>query len=152
MLLRSPTTPAALAALVAMTLSTIHFNLMSTTAFAPATSNIRMPVNSMHEIPSVLNIRNSAGVPVPSPELRFGHPQNRLTTQRKEDATRLSAISLPTMETIRSVGTSLFRRSGPVPLLQSFGLNAFLFAIFKSKLFKMLTPAGTYHNMYLPTI
>lgn len=52
---------------------------------------------------------------------------------------------------ITSLASTLFRSTGPVPLLQSFGLNALLFTALSPKLFTMLTPAGFLHSCALGT-
>jgi len=52
---------------------------------------------------------------------------------------------------LTSMASTLFRSSGPVPLFQSFGLNAFLFTTLSPKLLTMLTPAGFLHSCALGT-
>ena len=47
---------------------------------------------------------------------------------------------------------SVFRSSGPVPLLQAFAINAILFNIVRSKLLSALTPSGYVHAMILGTM
>jgi hypothetical protein len=47
---------------------------------------------------------------------------------------------------------SIFQANGRVPLLQSFGLNAFLFAVLSQKLLNMLTPTGLMHAFVLATL
>jgi uncharacterized protein (TIGR00297 family) len=47
---------------------------------------------------------------------------------------------------------SVFRSSGPVPLLQAFVINAVLFNIARSKLLSALTPSGYVHAMILGTM
>eukprot|EP00980_Cylindrotheca_fusiformis_P002422 scaffold575_cov104-Cylindrotheca_fusiformis.AAC.8 len=51
----------------------------------------------------------------------------------------------PIVESASSLGKSIFRYSGPVPIGQSVILNMALFAIFQAKLLKMLTPEGFIH-------
>ncbi len=51
----------------------------------------------------------------------------------------------------QEVVSSVFRTSGPVPLLQSFAVNALLFNLARSKLLSALTPSGYIHAMILGT-
>ena len=51
----------------------------------------------------------------------------------------------------QEVVSSVFRNSGPVPLLQSFAVNALLFNLARSKLLSALTPSGYVHAMILGT-
>eukprot|EP00536_Pseudo-nitzschia_multiseries_P000127 jgi/Psemu1/233312/estExt_Genewise1.C_30017 len=62
---------------------------------------------------------------------------------------KLGAINLG--EAIPALAESLFRYGGRVPLVQAFGLNAFLFAVLRTKLLKMLTPEGFVHALALGT-
>ena len=47
---------------------------------------------------------------------------------------------------------SVFRDAGPVPLLQSFAINAILFNLARTKLLSALTPSGYVHAMILGTM
>lgn len=60
------------------------------------------------------------------------------------------ALSLDT--SLSSVAESLFLHSPPIGLLQSFGLNAVLFAFLQSKLLKVLTIEGFFHSLALGTM
>lgn len=52
---------------------------------------------------------------------------------------------------VGAVASSLFRSSGRVPILQSFGLQAVLFAALSKKVNKSLTPTGFAHAVFLAT-
>lgn len=51
-----------------------------------------------------------------------------------------------------NLAQSLLRNHGSVPLWQAFGLNAFLFGVFRTKLLKVLTPEGFAHALALGTL
>jgi hypothetical protein len=51
-----------------------------------------------------------------------------------------------------NLAQSLLRNHGRVPLLQAFGLNAFLFGILRTKLLKVLTPQGFAHALALGSL
>jgi uncharacterized protein (TIGR00297 family) len=53
---------------------------------------------------------------------------------------------------VQEFATSIFRSSGPVPLLQAFAINAVLFNVARSKLLSALTPSGYVHAMILGTL
>jgi len=53
---------------------------------------------------------------------------------------------------VGELASSLFRSQGQVPLLQSFGLQAFLFAALSNKLSSMLTPTGFANSFVLGTL
>jgi len=61
------------------------------------------------------------------------------------------ALKFPGGESINTLTKSLFAYGGNVPLWQAFGLNGVLFAIFRRKLFNMLTPEGFFHAFALGT-
>jgi uncharacterized protein (TIGR00297 family) len=52
----------------------------------------------------------------------------------------------------QGIVTSVFRHSGPVPLLQAFAINAVLFNVVRSKLLSALTTSGYVHAMILGTM
>lgn len=56
------------------------------------------------------------------------------------------------VDTVSSVGSSIFSYNGNVPFVQALGLNALLFAALNSKLRTMLTPTGFAHAMALGTL
>jgi hypothetical protein len=53
---------------------------------------------------------------------------------------------------VGEVGKSLFRSQGTVPVLQSLGLNMFLFTALSKKLSTMLTPTAFAHTLGLATV
>jgi len=55
-------------------------------------------------------------------------------------------------EAATDLATSLFRYQGPVPFVQAFGINAFLFVALQSKLNTMLTPSGFASSLALGTM
>jgi len=70
--------------------------------------------------------------------------------QQRHPPIKLGAFTtLP--EPIPALTKSLFSYAGRVPLLQSFGLNAFLFAVLRPKLLKLLTREGFVHALALGT-
>jgi hypothetical protein len=75
----------------------------------------------------------------------------RALTYESSQLTRRELSLSPIIESASALGQSLFRYNGQVPLSQSFGLNFALFALFRSKLLKMLTPEGFVHAYALGT-
>ena len=82
-------------------------------------------------------------------------PKNRLTVNNVPSNQRFRSPhthvhALP--DAVTELATSLFRNQGQVPLWQAFSLNAFLFALLRSKLLKSLTPEGYFHALALGTM
>jgi hypothetical protein len=75
----------------------------------------------------------------------------RAQTYESSQLTRRELSLSPIIESASSLGQSLFRYNGQVPLSQSVGLNFVLFALFRSKLLRMLTPEGFVHACALGT-
>jgi len=67
-------------------------------------------------------------------------------------ATKLKSVPNAIGNILPEIAQSLFRYHGRVPVSQAFALNAFLFAILRSKLLKMLTPTGYCHSLVLGTV
>lgn len=63
--------------------------------------------------------------------------------------TKLDAMPIGNL--LPALAKSLFRYQGNVPLSQAFALNAFLFAVLRTKLLKMLTTEGIFHSLFLGT-
>mmetsp|Transcript_30455 Transcript_30455/g.34963 ORF Transcript_30455/g.34963 Transcript_30455/m.34963 type:complete len:353 (-) Transcript_30455:43-1101(-) len=63
--------------------------------------------------------------------------------------TKLDAMPIGNL--LPALAKSLFRYQGNVPLSQAFALNAFLFAVLRTKLRKMLTTEGIFHSLFLGT-
>ena len=69
----------------------------------------------------------------------------------KRSLTRRELSLEPILSTAQQVAASLFQFNGPVPLLQAFGINVFLFTLLREKLLTSLTPQGFFHAMALGT-
>jgi uncharacterized protein (TIGR00297 family) len=82
------------------------------------------------------------------PRIDFRQP--RYVANRNENFTLRPSFlyGINAQEAIASV----FRSSGPVPVLQAFVINAVLFNIARSKLLSALTPSGYVHAMILGTM
>lgn len=89
------------------------------------------------------------------PYLSFHHSKAKIISKieppiRYEKPKSNLSLSLDT--SLSSIAETLFLNSPPIGLLQSFGLNAVLFAILQSKLLKVLTIEGFFHSLALGTM
>lgn len=85
------------------------------------------------------------------PSLRSERPiQNQKIRNRRVTSLNLNANA--GIDIISSLSQTIFTTTSTVPLLTSFGINASLFVILKSKLEKLLTPEGFYHSLALGTM
>jgi hypothetical protein len=68
----------------------------------------------------------------------FGGKMKPYTSRKQNTGTQLYMMSPQVQQLVSSV----FALEGPVPLVQAVGINALLFGVLQSKLFKVLTPEG----------
>lgn len=114
----------------------------------------------------VVTIKNTGALMIPSSNIRKIHHDapylsfqeskpvihsNSVPSMRYGKQKTLLSLSLDST-TLSSVAESLFLTSPPIGLIQSFGLNAVLFAILQSKLLKVLTLEGFFHSLALGTM
>jgi uncharacterized protein (TIGR00297 family) len=82
------------------------------------------------------------------------HLSNRKKATSPSSPSSSTSLSLSfDSGTVQTIVDSVFSPGGgPIPIVQAFGVNAFLFAVLQNKLMKLLTPSGFIHALFLGTM
>ena len=99
----------------------------------------------------ITNLRRQAAS---SPKPSCFHKEIATLSRRRHanSLTKSQLANVPISDAITSLGRSLFRYTGPVPLWQASSLNAVLFFLLRKKLATMLTKQGFIHSFILGSL